>query len=209
MKRVAIIGAGGHGRVVADILQAMNSAGSTVEFAGFIDRTPGEGIIGTDDDLETIKQSHGVNAFIVGIGSLRGGSHTRARLFETYLNAGLEPTSAVHPRAVVADSAAIGAGTAVMAGAILNPGVRIGLNAIINTGAIIDHDCRLGDHTHIAPGAVMSGDVTVGANALVGVGAVVRQGISIGDGATIGAGATVVSDIAAGQTAIGTPARRL
>lgn len=209
MKRVAIIGAGGHARVVLDILQAMQAGGSSLGFAGFIDTRPGVGVIGSDDDLPRLKAAGTVDAFIVGIGSVRGGERLRQRVYERALEAGLDAFTACHPRAILADGVSLETGAAVMAGAILNPGVRVAQNAIINTGAIVDHDGQIHAHAHIAPGVVTSGDVTVGERTLVGTGACVRQGISIGADATVGAGAVVVSDVASGSVVAGNPARTL
>jgi len=212
--RVAILGAGGHGRVVADILRAMASAGTAVSFAGFLDAALDISDkaavfgprLGEDADLAHLVQGGQVTHFLVGLGAVRGGRGPRARLFEAAAATGALPFRAVHPGATIAPDVEISPGVVVMAGAVLNTGGVIGDNAIINTGGILDHDVRIGPHAHVAPRSVCSGDVTIGAHALFGVGAVARQGIQIGDEATVAAGAVVINDVAAGATVAGCPA---
>lgn len=211
MKRIAVLGGGGHGRVIAALIRACEARGEAVTFAGFIDRavTGMPGWIGTDDDLTTLRLSGQVTHAVVGVGSVKGGGGLRARLFSAIREAGLEPASLVHPAAWADPEAEIGPGSVVMAGAVVHPGVMLGANVIINTRAGIDHDGSIGAHTHIAPGATLSGDVVVGTSVLVGVGASVRQGVQIGDSATVGAGAVVVANVASGLTVVGCPAREL
>lgn len=208
MKRIAIIGAGGHGRVVASALNAAIAAGDTSIFAGFIDgRSDTDNVIGTDADIPSLIASGRIGSFIIGIGSVRGGDAKRANIFAEMRTRGLSPATVIHPSAILADDVTVGAGTVIMAGAILNTGVRVGDNAIINTGAILDHDSKIGDHAHIAPGVTCSGNVSVGVGSLIGVGSTARQGVRIGDNATIGAGAVIVSDMPQGCTAYGNPAK--
>lgn len=212
MKKVVLIGAGGHARVVASALYAMKAAGDAIELAGYVDRAEGSlqaSHLGIDADLPDLKASGVATHFIIGLGSVRGGQGIRQRLFEAGLAAGLSPISIVHPSAIIDSDTAIKAGTFIAPGCIVNTGVRIAENAILNTGAIVDHDCQIGAHTHIAPGAVLSGDVLIGSDCLLGVGAVVRHGSVIGDGATIGAGATVVQAVEARSVVVGTPARQI
>ena len=208
MTRLVIIGKGGHGQVLRSVVEAMRrSTQPGLEFVGFIDKEAGKDVIGRDADLPRLKSSGDIDAFIIGIGSVRGGTSLRAGVFQNAASLGLAPIRAIHPAAILEPDLRIGDGTVIMAGAILSIGVQTGQNVIINTGAILDHDCRIGDHAHVAPGVVMSGNVTVGAHSLVGVGAAVRQGITIGEGATVGAGAVVVSDVPDGAVVMGNPAR--
>lgn len=207
MKKVLVIGGGGHGRVVADILRMIEAERGELSFAGFIDDEAGRDVVGRDEDVPRIIESGAADAFILGIGSVRGGEGVRDRLFAELIAYGFEAAAACHPRAIIAESVEIGAGAAVMAGAVLNPGVRVGENAIINTGAVIDHDTQIGEAVHIAPGTSISGDVRIGPRSLIGVGASIRHGITIGRDATVGAGAVVVTDVADGAIVVGTPAR--
>jgi len=205
MSGVAIIGAGGHGRVVASVLQAAN-----LEVAGFIDSGVRSDLprplLGQDKDIPKLITAGTIDSFIIGLGSVRGGPSIRAKLFEKMIGFGLTPAVVIHPMAILSLGVKIGAGTIVMAGAIINTGTSTGNNCIINTGAIIDHDGDIGNNVHIAPGVTCSGNVTVGADSLVGVGSTIREGISVGESVTIGAGSVVISDIADGATAYGNPA---
>ncbi|MEO1040294.1 MAG: acetyltransferase [Pseudomonadota bacterium] len=212
--RIVIIGAGGHARVIADIIQAMAKAGSDCTVAGYVDSDPakagtqwlGAPVLGDDGVLDALQREGRADHFIIGLGTVRGGTALRSQLFNRTAATGLSPFTARHPDAIVASQVSFGAGCAVMPGAVINTGSQIGDNAIINTRAGVDHDCCIGAHAHIAPGATLSGDVSVGEAALVGVGAVCRQGVRIGRGATLGAGAVAVGDVPDGAVALGVPA---
>jgi UDP-perosamine 4-acetyltransferase len=206
--RVVGIGAGGHAKVVIDILRLMGG----YEIVGLLDADKalwGTEVLGVrvlgDDSLLPQLHKQGVNDAFVGVGTV-GDTQPRIRLYETARRHGFQIVRAVHPRAVVAPSAEIGHGPTIMAGAVINPDARIGDNVIINTRAVVEHDCIIGDHVHIATGAVLSGTVIVGQGAHVGAGASVRQGITIGERAVIGAGAVVVRNVPAGATVVGVPA---
>lgn len=115
----------------------------------------------------------------------------------------------VHPASTISESAQLGAGTVVFAGAIVNAAARIGCAAIINTAAIVEHDCTVGDGAHIAPGAVLTGGVSVGQASLVGARSVVLPGVTIEADVVVGAGAVVAGDVGAGMVVAGVPARVL
>lgn len=206
MSGIAIIGAGGHGRVVASILEAAN-----IKPAGFIDSgVKGDlpyPVLGRDEDVPQLIKDGVIKSFVIGLGSVKGGPSLRGKLFDKMIAAGLSPAVAIHPSAILSPGVKLGAGTVVMAGAIINIATSIGKNCIINTGAIIDHDGDIGDHVHIGPGVTLSGNVTVGDNSLVGVGSTIRQSIAVGQDVTLGAGSVVVRDIAGGATAFGNPAK--
>jgi len=213
-KKVVILGAGGHGRVIADNLMAMIDNGSLFEFAGFADETfpkdthIDDGIVlGRDTDLASLKKAGIADHFIVGVGSVRGGDALRSKIFNTALKAGLMPVSVIHPSAVISCRVEVGRGCAIMAGTVINTGARIGDNSIINTRASVDHDTHIGAHVHIAPGCVLSGDIDIGDNVLVGVGTSIIQGVRIGANATIGAGSTVVKSVKPDTVVFGPRAR--
>ena len=213
MKKITIIGAGGHGRVVASILHTMAKLDSSIKFAGFIDRQPGKdsyfgSTIGTDEQISDLTKDNKISHFIIGLGVVKGGDNVRETLFERARSEGLIPMSAISPFATLAEDVKIGTGTVIMPGVVINTGAIIGQNCIINTGAIIDHDCNIGDNVHIAPGCVLSGNVSVGRQTLIGVGTCVRHGVAIGHGCTIGAGSNVVGSIESRSIAFGNPARR-
>ncbi len=210
--RVVCFGAGGHARVVLDALSLIGRE-EPAEIVGLICDTGtsqsvlGFPVLGADADIAAISRRHKATHFVIGVGSVRGGSTLRPQLYSLASSVGLEPLTVVHPSAVVSPCSTIGHGTVIMAGSVIQAGTRIGNNTIVNTRASIDHDCRIGDHVHIAPGVTCSGNVVVGCGAHVGVGATVVEGVTIGEGATVGAGAVVIEDCASGSTIYGVPAR--
>jgi acetyltransferase EpsM len=200
-----IWGASGHARVVADIVRLNNQ----YELAGFVDNTPSAPNRFLNHtvyhDLEALRavRDDGVASVIVAVGDC----NARMRLGETAVDLGFALVSAIHPRAIVASDASIGAGTVVAAGAVLNPGCSIGANVIVNTGATVDHDCRIADGVHIGPGVHLGGWVTVGRATWLGIGAIVKDRIAVGEGGIVGAGSVVLSDIPDGVVAWGVPAK--
>ena len=207
--KVVGIGAGGHAKVLLDVLRCA----SGFEVVGLVDADPkqhgrsleGVSVLGGYEALDRLLGEDVSHAFL-GVGAV-GDNQPRAQLFERFRGLGFHFVKAIHPAAVVATSAEIGEGVAIMAGAVVNPGARLGVNVIVNTGAVVDHDCVLEDHVHIAPGAVLSGGVKVGKYGHVGTGAAVRQGVTIAEGALVGVGAVVVADVPARATVAGNPAR--
>lgn len=200
--RLLILGAGGHGRAVADLATECDWS-----VAGFTDRSPGPGVLGEDGDVAALARSAKIDGAVVGVGNTALAQ--RARLFALLKSAGIEAPSLVHPRAVVSRSSVIGEGSVVFPGGVLGAHVTVGANAVIYSGVVIEHECRIGDHAYISPGAVLSGAVTVEAGAFVGTGAVLLPGITVGAGATVAAGAVVTRDVEAGVTVLGVPARRV
>lgn len=203
MNRLALFGASGHGKVVADA--ALETGWDSVVF--FDDAWPSlsrNGHWPVDGDLAALMLS--VREFDAAIVSI-GNCTVRWEKQQALAAAGVPIATLVHPRACVSKFARLGVGTVVMAGAVVNADAEIGDGCIVNTGATVDHDCILAHGVHVCPGAHLSGNVTVGACAWVGVGASVRQGTSIGAGAMVGAGAVVVKPVPNGATVVGSPAR--
>jgi sugar O-acyltransferase (sialic acid O-acetyltransferase NeuD family) len=204
--KVVCYGASGHGRVVVDVLQC---AGHTV--LGFIDdraeitgsEFAGLRILGTADALKRLDRKE--VAVLVGIGVNR----TRLAVAQHVRELGFSFATGVHPRAVLAADVNVGAGTIIMAGAIINPATIVGEHVIINTGATVDHDSQIGDGAHISPGVNLAGSVNVGRGVHVGIGACVIPGRTIGEFAIIGAGAVVIRDVTANVTVIGNPGKPL
>jgi UDP-perosamine 4-acetyltransferase len=207
--RVVGIGAGGHARVVIEILCLSRG----YELTGLLDprrelwgdRVLGVPVLGNDDLLPGL-YAQGVHHAFIGLGGT-GDTRPRRRLYELARGLGFEIVAALHPQAVISPSAKLGHGPTVMAGAIINASARLGDNVIVNTGAIVEHDCVIGNHVHIATGAKLAGGVTVADGAHIGIGATIRQGIRIGQGALVGAGAVVVEDVPDGVVVAGVPAR--
>ncbi len=203
MNRLALLGASGHGKVVADA--ALAAGWQVVVF--FDDAWPGVSANGhwpvlgsTTTLLERVNEFDGV---LVTIGNCA----VRWQKQQVLQAAGARLVTVVHPHACVSQFAQLGAGTVVMAGAVVNADAVVGEAGIINTGATVDHDCALDHAVHISPGAHLSGDVAVGACSWVGVGSAIRQGARVGASVIVGAGAVVVQPVADGLTVVGNPAR--
>jgi sugar O-acyltransferase (sialic acid O-acetyltransferase NeuD family) len=207
--RVLIIGAGGHGQVVADILMTASRQGSDDYPCGYLDHNEGLRskaildlrVLGSIDECSRFAH----DAVIVGVGD----NMIRRRIFER-LSRSLERFAiARHPSAVLSANCTIRHGSVVVAGVIVNTGASVGANVILNTGCSIDHHNVIGDHAHIAPGARLGGDVKIGQGALIGIGAVVLPGRRVGAWSVVGAGSVVTEDIPDGVVAVGAPARVL
>ena len=202
MKKVlGIIGASGHGRVLADIAQKI----------GY------ERILFFDDN-DTIKIVRGYDVVgkttdifnydcdaIVGIGN----PEVRKRIQEQLEHGHIPVATLIHPDAVIGEDVTIGGGSVVMAGAVINPGATIGRGCIINTCASVDHDCLLEDYVHISVGAHLAGTVTIGCGTWVGIGAVVNNNVKIPDWCMIGAGAVVVKSLKERGIYVGVPVERV
>jgi UDP-perosamine 4-acetyltransferase len=205
---IIVICAGGHGRVVIDILRR---AGETV--AGLVDADAGlhgkdiDGVRVIGGDEAVFMRSSGEVMLVNARGNAprtgAGGLDGRRRLYERFAGRGFKFMRVISPDAVVSSAALLEDACHIVTGAIVHPGSVIGMDAIINTGAQIDHDCRIGAHSHVAPGAVLCGNVIVGPECHIGAGAVITQNITIGAGAIVGAGAVVIADVAPGTTTFG------
>lgn len=196
--KLIIIGASGHGRVVADI--AKKCGYNEIVFLDNdlnISTCAGYPVLGADS---MVSQLEGDLFIAVGNGQIRKKLMGREtdRHFPVL----------IHPNAVVADDVEIGCGSVVMAGAVVNPGVQIGNGVIVNTCASVDHDCEVGDFVHVSVGAHVAGTVTIGENTWIGAGATVSNNVNICGDCMIGAGAVVIKDINEPGTYVGVPARR-
>jgi UDP-perosamine 4-acetyltransferase len=208
--RVLGLGAGGHAKVVLEVLAAAG-----LDVVGLLDprrdlwetKVLGVPVLG-DDSLLSDHYHAGVSHVFIGLGS---GSDTRPRrrLYEHARKQGFDVVAALHPSASISGSARIGLGATILAGAIVNADAELGDNVILNTNAVVEHDCRLGSHVHVASGAVVASGVLIGDGVHVGAGATVIQDVEIGDGAVVGAGAVVVGDVEPGTIVVGVPARVL
>ena len=203
MKRLLILGAGGHGKVVADaaLLSGWDRVAFLDDRASTLPEVLGLPVIGELSAL--LEHAAAADAAVVAIGA----AARRLELQEECLRAGLTIATIIHPSASVSRFVTLGPGSVVFAKAAINPGTILGRAGIVNTAASIDHDCRLGDGVHVSPGAHLAGAVIVGDRAWVGIGAVVRQGLEIGHDSIVGAGAAVVASVPPFTTVVGVPAR--
>ncbi|MEM1012359.1 MAG: acetyltransferase [Planctomycetota bacterium] len=205
---VLILGAGGHGKVVADLLDVMGR-----DVAGFIDgdeslhgkSVVGRPVLGGMNRLEHHAREVGAATVALAIGDNR----VRLEHAREAARAGLEIATLVHPSAVVSSSASLAAGTVVCAGATVCCEAQLGEACVINTNAVVDHECQLGNAVHVAPAAALAGRVRLGDGVFVGLGARVLPCLEANAWAIIGAGAVVTRDIAGDVTVVGVPAKAI
>jgi len=193
MERLALIGAGGHGKVVCRVAQRAG-----FEVVGFFDDFATGLVLG----LPVLGRVSDASGFAGRLFVSLGNNATRAQLF-----CAERAVVLIDPSAVIDASVQVGSGTVIMAGAVVNVDAVIGQNCILNTGCTVDHDCVLEDHVHLCPGTHLAGNVRVGSGAMLGTGTAVIPGRSIGAGSVVGAGAAVVRDLPPGIVATGVPAR--
>ena len=204
-KELAIVGASGHGKVIADIAEQL---GHSVKF--YDDAYPDKiniehwPIYGTCADL--IMKANTCDIPVDAIIAI-GNNDIRSQKIQLLKQNNFKLITLIHPSAVISKYAEIQCGTVIFPGAVINAFAKVGLGVIINTGAIIEHDCTIGDHTHISPNASLCGGVEVGSKCWVGVGSQVKQLVKIGNNTTIGAGTTVLSNLPSDVTAVGSPSR--
>jgi sugar O-acyltransferase (sialic acid O-acetyltransferase NeuD family) len=207
-KAIYVIGGGGHARVVLD---ALLGAGRVV--AGILDpRLPagsfvyGVPVRGGDEVLDSLPARETILANGVGANPAIA---PRTRVFQSLCARGFEFTRIQHASAILGRECSVGAGAQIMAGVVLQAGVRVGGNAVVNTRVSVDHDSLIGAHAFLAPGAVLCGDVQIEERAFIGAAAVVLPGVCVGAGAIVGAGAVVTKAVPAGWSVAGNPAVRI
>lgn len=202
-RRLAIVGAGGHGRVAADIASLLGW--QPIVF--YDDRWPSHSsnanwaVAGTTAGC--LRADQGADNVFVAIGD----NGTRLKLVTEFTALGRSVVSLIHPSAVVSPSATIGVGSMICAGAVVGPFAVAGDATIVNTNASVDHDCLLGRGVHIGPAAALGGAVIVGDCSWVGIGATVNENLRIGSNSVVGARAAVVADVASDIVVIGVPAK--
>ncbi len=196
-RKLIIIGAGGHGRVVRDIAR---SVGYRRTYFLDDERKDTVETLGPIKDYEKYKSSA---CFFVAIGD----SATREKITESLIASGCTLITLVHPNATVSCDAKIGVGTVVMAGAVIGTGSTIGNGVIINTNSAVDHDCSISDFSHVSVGASLGGCVTLDRHVWIGAGATLINNVDVCEGCLIGAGAVVIRDLTESGTYVGVPAR--
>lgn len=189
---IVILGASGHGHVIADIVTASGD-----KVLGFLDDDSSKDVLGKISDYANFDNAE----FVIGIGNVEVRKELSKLPLKWY--------TAIHPSAIVSPSVMIEEGTVVMPNAVINSQSRIGKHCIINTGAIVEHDNEIGDYSHISVGAKLGGTVKIGKESWIGIGAVVSNNISICGNTIIGAGAVVISNIIKTGTYVGVPAKEI
>jgi sugar O-acyltransferase (sialic acid O-acetyltransferase NeuD family) len=204
MQVLAILGASGHGKVIAE---AALLSGKWTEVVFFDDAYPSLkmleswAVVGNTQDL--IGQSNTFLGVVIAIGNNEIRVSKQAELLQHRCNI----VSIIHPSAIISPSSKISCGSVVLAGAIINPFCIIGEACILNTGSTIDHDCQLSSGVHLSPGVNLAGGVLVGRASWLGIGSCVKQEISIGENVIVGAGAAVINDTPDNCTLVGVPAK--
>ena len=200
MKKLAIIGASGHGKVIADIavkkgykeIVFLDDNPNVQECAGFR-------VVGTSEDVDKYSDYDVIVA--IGNASIRKKIHKQVGEYRL--------ATLIHPQSVISRRVTIGKGTVVMAGAIINSDTNIGEGCVINTGASVDHDCSIGDFVHVSVGAHVAGTVIIGDGTWIGAGATVSNNVNICSGCMVGVGAVVIKNIEEPGTYIGVPTEKI
>ncbi|MFA3904801.1 acetyltransferase [Fusobacterium nucleatum] len=212
MKKIIIIGSGGHAKVVADIILAREKElNEDLKIIGFLDdnfknlkydnifNIP---ILGELNNIDNFSNNEDY-FFIIAIGS----NEVRKKISRKYKE--LNYYTAIHPRSVISREVTIGSGTVVMANVVINSNSTIGKHCILNTSSVVEHDNKLGDYVHISPNATLCGGVNIENNSWIGAGSVVRQQIHIGKDVVVGANSIVVENIEDSCIVVGNPAKKI
>lgn len=199
-KKLVIIGASGHGKVIADIALKLG-----YEIVGFLDDNDslkeicGFPVLGSTKNIYEYKENC---EFVIAIGN----NEIREKIATMH---DVKWATLVHPTAIIGMQVLIGEGTVIMANAVINPCASVGRHCIINTGAIVEHDNDLADYVHVSPNATLAGTVIIGKGTHIGVGACVKNNTIITENVVVGAGAAVVKNITEAGRYVGVPARRM
>lgn len=208
MKKIVVIGTGGHAKVIVDIIEKE----SIYEIVGFIDNRLDVGtkilnykVVGKEEDLKLLSQKKSIYGGVIAIGdnSIRAKIESSIKSFFPTFNY----IKCIHPQSTIARDVCIGLGSVVMAGVIINTSSEIGNHCILNTNSSLDHDNSMMDFSSIAPNAVTGGNVKIGKFSVVGIGATILHGISIGSNSIVGGGSLVLKDIKPNSLYFGNPAK--
>ena len=197
---IVLIGAGGHAKVIVDILKA-----SGKQIAGFYDDHPQAELedltlLGKIEDITNDQPEY---RFIIAIGN----NEVRKKIAAQLEGLGCKIGTAIHPAAIIGSNVEVGEGTVVMANCVINHSASIGAHCIINTAATVDHDCKIKDFVHLSPGAHLAGNESIGSGSHIGIGSSVIQSVKVGAGSVIGAGGVVINNIPDHTVAVGCPAK--
>ncbi len=202
MSGLLILGAGGHGKVVAEIAALTGKLGKIafLDDNSNLKNVNGIPVVGRLDDFDRLKDDYGY-AFVA-----IGNNRKRLGFIDRISKAGFQIPVLTHPFTSISGNCSIGPGTAVMAGAVINTNVTIGKGCIVNTSSSVDHDCVIEDGVHISPGAHIGGTSRIGRNSWICIGASISNNINIGSESKVAAGAAVITDVEANTLVGGVPA---
>ena len=209
IKRILLVGGGGHCKSVLDSLLQINeySEMGIIDKQNIGDDILGVPIIGSDDDLSSL-YAQGYQYAFVTIGSI-GDPSLRIKLFSVLEEIGFQIPNIIDPTAIISENIKVESGIFIGKNVIINAGSYIGKGSIINSGSVIEHDCVVNKFSHIAPGSVLCGEVQIGDNTHIGAKSVIKQKIKIGANTIIGIGSVVTKDIGANSVAYGNPCKEV
>lgn len=203
-RKLLIAGAGGHGRVVADIATAM---GTWSEIAFIDDKFPGLISSGNWSVVSTCEGATEMTGSYQDMVVAVGHNETRMKLQKMYADSGFSIVTLIHPSVVLGSEISIGIGSVIMPNVAINHGTVFGDGCIVNTGAIVEHDCVIGEGVHLSPGCHLAGEVQVGNYSWIGIGSNIINQVCIGNSVIVGAGAAVIDDVSSNSLATGVPAQ--
>lgn len=192
MKKIFLIGAGGHARSCSEIIKSNNDFRIECYFSDKGEKIFGKKAINLN--LKNLKNIKKKENFHIAIGQIKNNTK-REKLFNYLKNKGYSFPSIISKKAYTASKVKIGMGTIIMSSCVINVNSVIGVNNIINTGSIIEHDVKIGNHNHVAPGAIINGEVKIGNNCFIGSGAIIKQGVMIEDNCFVQAGKIVLKNL--------------
>lgn len=197
MKFLLLVGGGGHCHACIDVIEStgLYRIYGVVQPEATPDMVLGYPVVGCDEDLPRLVKEF--KSALVTVGQIKD-STIRVRLFDLLKQLKADLPSIISTRAYCSKYSALGEGSIVMHGSIVNAGARIGNNCIVNSQALVEHDVIIDDHCHLSTGARLNGNVSVGKGSFIGSGAVIKEGIKLGENVVVGAGMIVLRDVPSG-----------
>ncbi len=208
MKKIVVLGSGGHAKVVIETLQAMKQyeiVGVTTTDSTLKGLFFGVPVLGNDSLLPML-HSQGIQFAAIGVGGYRD-NNLRKKIFNLAKSAGFECPTVIHPRAIISQTAKIGAGSVIFPGAIIHSNTIIGQNVVVATGATVDHDTTIANDVLVSAGVHVGANVKIAESSLLAIGSIIISGIQVGRGSLVAAGAVVVKDVLDNENVFGIPAK--